>query len=315
MGSLHPTDEVRQRPRIGVTLMVDASETGHPAPRYSMSRAYFTAVRAAGGIPVALVPGAVEELSLYLAPHRSNAGAGGPSSGASCVETQPWDAVAGQPQADDPLAVDGLCLTGGGDLDPGRYGQTRHLACQEPDPERDEMEFRILDLIGASRLPILAICRGLQVANAYYGGGLHQDLATHCPSAFKHDYFKGFPRDMMSHDVSISAGSRLSACVGNDALAVNSFHHQAIARVAPGWKATAWASDGIIEAIEPDSALHGSSHAEVGASGRHSVRTDRFFLGVQWHPECLMAYARQRAIFSAFMDAAREHRRRLLPVG
>lgn len=259
--------DAAERPRIGVTLMLDAPEGGFPSPRYSMSRAYFAAIRAAGGVPVALVPGALDELPLYLAPQRGG------------------------------LALDGLCLTGGGDLDPRYFGEERHGACQEPDRERDLMEVRILDLARERAIPVLAICRGFQILNAYHGGTLCQDLAALRPGAFKHDYFKGYPRDMLAHEVSIEPHSGLARIAGPDPLPVNSFHHQALGAMAPGWRATAWSADGLVEAMEPAGEETGSENA-------------RFLLAVQWHPECLIAYERHRRIFAAFLSAAARFRTR-----
>ncbi len=297
VGDVPHSPAVAKRPRIGLTLMLDAPEAGFPSPRYSMSRAYFAAIRAAGGVPVALVPGALEELDLYLSPQ-----------GVSRVPS---------------LALDGLCLTGGGDLDPRYYGAERHEACQEPDRERDSMEYRILDLIARSSIPVLAICRGFQILNAFHGGTLCQDLAVLRRSAFKHDYFRGFPRDMLAHEVRIEPGSALGRIVGSDPLPVNSFHHQAVDEIAPGWRATAWSADGLIEAMEPvdrkgpaeagRAADRQTGKARSGAGSRPS-RDEGFLLALQWHPECLTAYARHRAVFAAFVAAAQRYRERSLNV-
>lgn len=262
------------RPCIGVTLMLDLPERDRHAPRYSMNRAYFDALRQAGGIPVPLVPGDPSEIAWALGPEADRA-----------RERE------GEPGG----LLDGLCLTGGGDPDPALYGQPRRSACGEPEPERDALETALLARVRAGGLPLLAICRGIQILNVAWGGTLVQDIGSERPDCDKHDYFQsqGHARDHIAHPIEIAAGSRLRELLGGATHPVNSLHHQALDRLAPGLRVTARAPDGIVEAVELD-----------GAQG-----AERFVLGVQFHPEELTAMASIRDLFAGFVAAAAEHRR------
>jgi putative glutamine amidotransferase len=137
----------------------------------------------------------------------------------------------------------------------------------------------------ARALPTLAICRGVQLLNVALGGTLVQDIPSDHPSPLQHD--AGSPRDARVHDISIATGSRLAAAVGATTLQVNSFHHQAIARVAPPLAACAWASDGVIEGVE-------------------ATDDTWWALGVQWHPEELVGSLEpwDRELFSALVERA-----------
>jgi len=249
---------VRNRPRIGLTLMLDQPERDQHLPRYGMNRSYFDAIRRAGGVPVPLTPGDEEEIDLYL-------GAGAP------------------------LALDGVCLAGGGDLDPSYFGQQMRPGCLQPDSERDAMEIALLGRARDLDLPILAICRGIQVLNASWGGTLIQDIATERPDAQEH-YFtmeKGFPRHHLAHEIRITPDCRLQGILGATRLHVNSIHHQAVDEVASGLVATAWAPDGIIEGLEIASP------------------SDRFVVGVQFHPEDIQHLDPMRRLFQRFVERSR----------
>jgi putative glutamine amidotransferase len=258
--------EAWTRPRIGVTLMVDEPELDRHLPRYGMNRSYFTAIRNAGGIPVPLAPGAVEELRLYFR-----------------------DPAA--PDVAPPLELDGICFTGGGDLDPSYFGQERHPLCGAPDVERDRMEMALLDLIRPGRIPILAICRGIQVLNVVWGGTLIQDIASQMPTAAEHYFRAPSPRDHPAHEIRIASESRLARILRCTALTTNSIHHQAVEVLGDGLVATAWAPDGIIEALEAA-----------------DPKDDRYLIAVQFHPEDLQALAPIGRLFASLVAAAREYR-------
>jgi putative glutamine amidotransferase len=246
-------------------------------PRYGMNLTYFEAIRRCGGIPVPLAPGPPEEMEVFLAR--------GSATG---------------------FALDGLCLTGGGDPDPSLFGQERRPHCGEPDLERDRTELHLLSLVRETDLPILAVCRGIQVLNVACGGTLIQDIASERPEAQKHDFWNGYPRDKLAHDIRIASGSLLYRIVGSDSLRVNSLHHQALDRIGEGLVATAWAPDGIIEAAELAREESGEASGNATAPGSAG---SRFLLGVQFHPEDLQALEPMRKLFQALVDAARGFRR------
>ena len=184
----------------------------------------------------------------------------------------------------------GLVLSHGGDIDPTLYGEKQHSAAQDGMIERDTYELEIVRRALDADLPILAICRGIQVLNVTYGGTLIQDIPTEVPGALEHQIHE--PRHAIAHDVWITKGSRLWNVLGeslgqSDTCPVNSRHHQAIKRVADGFAVSATAPDGIIEAIErPDS---------------------RFCIGVQWHPENFWRTGEFRPLFEALSEAC-EHK-------
>ena len=177
----------------------------------------------------------------------------------------------------DALACDGLLLPGGGDMDPAFYGQERIPACGEPNLLRDAAEPKLLRAFLAADKPVLGICRGIQVMNVVLGGTLYQDIKPfeHVPH---NDHWAKV------HTVTVRRGTLLSRLLGQDTVLVNSQHHQAASRVAPGLEIAALSEDGFIEALEKPDA--------------------KFCLGVQWHPEWLSeADPRQQALFDAFVKA------------
>ena len=184
--------------------------------------------------------------------------------------------------------LDGLFLPGGVDVDPAAYGEPRTNLCGRIDTARDWTELLLVRWALADRKPVLAVCRGAQLVNVAVGGSLYQDVGTQHPEAIKHDHFPvgGRRRDALAHEVHLVAGSRLQRLLGTDSLAVNSMHHQGIARLAPGLVPVATSPDGLIEGVET-----GNGH---------------FLIGVQWHPEDLVDVdPRMRRLFEAFIDAAR----------
>jgi putative glutamine amidotransferase len=218
--------------------------------RFYLARFYSEAVEAAGGLPV----------HLPLIP-------------------QP-DFISGVMRS-----LDGLLLPGSdSDMDPLRYGHEPHPRLGHVHPEKDETDLLTLAEAENSAMPVFAICFGLQSLNVSRGGTLIQDIGSQHANAIKHE--QGAPRDRTSHRVRILEGSMLGQLAGSDSAPVNSHHHQAIQNLGRELVATAWASDGIVEAVE-------------------DPRSDRFVVGVQWHPE--LGWERDqlsRSLFSRFVSEA-----------
>ena len=181
----------------------------------------------------------------------------------------------------------GLLLPGGADVDPARYGQARHSTVADVDATRDEYEITLVRAAVAADLPVLAICRGLQVMNVAMGGSLIQDIPSQVGTTVPHQV--AAPKDAIAHDVSIAAGSQLAMLVGGAVvegrLLVNSRHHQAVERIAAGFVVTSEAPDGVIEAMELPAA--------------------RFCVGVQWHPENFVERGTFLPLFAGLISAAR----------
>jgi putative glutamine amidotransferase len=220
--------------------------------RFYLSRYYSEAIEAAGGTPchISLIPR--------------------PDYIASIVD-----------------GLDGVLLPGSdSDVDPVRYGAEPHRALGSVHPLKDQTDLLVLDEIEKRGLPLLAICFGMQVLNVHRGGTLIQDLPTQMPDAIKHE--QGVPRDRPSHRVRLLGGSTLATLANAETALVNSHHHQAIETVGRELIASAWTSDGLVEAIE-------------------DPRTDRSVLGVQWHPELGWQADRfSQAIFTQFVSEARQ---------
>lgn len=260
------------RPLIGVTVgsqggrWPDGGTAGTEAARaLCLDGGYARAIEAAGGIPALLPP-------------QDPAGAG------------------------EILArLDGLLLPGGPDLDPLHFGEEPLPETGRIDPERDIWELALAHAALAGDVPVLGICRGIQVMNVAAGGGLYQDIARQARGALKHQ--QDAPRWYPTHSLTVQPGSRLAALLAAPPAAppgegmacaagggppggvsaplrirVNSFHHQAVWEVAPGFIACARAPDGIVEAVE-----------RPGAT---------FALGVQWHPEGM--WEREAGAFALF---------------
>jgi putative glutamine amidotransferase len=234
-------------PLIGVSMSLTVGTT--PERAY-VNLAYLRAVEQAGGIPVPLPPG--------LAPPTREA---------------LW------------RRLDALVLTGGGDVDPARFGEAPHATVYDVSPARDDLELALTARALAEQRPVLAICRGVQVLNVALGGTLHQHLADEPGGPIVHAQTE--PRQQPTHPVKVAVeGTRLGRIVGTDELAVNSMHHQGLKRLGRGLREVAWAPDGVVEAVEMDG--------------------DAFVVGVQWHPEELVGHdATARALFAAVVAAAR----------
>jgi putative glutamine amidotransferase len=187
--------------------------------------------------------------------------------------------------------LDGVMLAGGVDLDPQCFGEAPHPALGNTDPDRDAVELRLVRWALADGKPVLGLCRGLQVINVAVGGSLHQDLASECPRAIKHDYLPtaGYQRDHLAHPVQLEPGTRLASVLSSSQVLVNSMHHQGIKRLGVDLIASAHAPDGLIEAIETPGPA--------------------FVVGVQWHPEALESrQPHPRRLFREFVAAAQRWR-------
>lgn len=178
--------------------------------------------------------------------------------------------------------VDGICLSGGPDLDPLNYGAGPHPELGPTEPDLDRFELAVARRADARQMPILAICRGMQALNVVRGGTLHQ----HLPDVSNHVHHRQRePGSEATHRIEVDPGSRLAALLGETELDVNSFHHQAVDRLGDGLAVGARAPDGTVEAIEDP--------------GR------RFLLGVQWHAETLVHRSCDAALFRGFVAACR----------
>jgi putative glutamine amidotransferase len=237
-------------PLIGVTTSISVGTT--PERAY-VNSAYLHAVQQAGGVPVPLPP----QLSAAA-----------------------LGVIARE--------LDGLLLTGGGDVDPARFGEAPHPNLYDVAPPRDALETEAVRIALERRLPILAVCRGIQVLNVALGGTLYQDVGTEPGTALQHSQqHDGVPRDQPSHKVRVAPGSRLARVLGADELEVNSMHHQAVKALGAGLRAVAWAPDEVVEGVELDDPA-------------------RLVLGVQWHPEELVGDSEPaRRLFAALIAAAK----------
>jgi putative glutamine amidotransferase len=184
--------------------------------------------------------------------------------------------------------VDGILLPGGADVDPALYGAERHAATVDAEPGRDAFELELARRALEADVPLLAICRGVQVLNVAVGGTLVQDIPSALPASLPHAVPQ--PLDGPCHEVAIRGGSKLAGLLGSEQRHVNSRHHQAIERVGDGLTVSASAPDGVIEGVEKPDA--------------------RFCIGVQWHPENFWRTGEFTALFNGVVDAARTARRR-----
>jgi putative glutamine amidotransferase len=231
------------KPVIGITTAYNPEQD-----HYFLRNRYVGGVRQAGGLPL-LLPYLPDDESLVICARR----------------------------------LDGLLLTGGGDIHPFLFGEEPNRKLGAFDPERDAFEIAIMKTMLNLRKPVLGICRGIQVINVALGGTLYQDLETQLPGSLQHQ--QQAARRHPAHGVTVQPESRLAGILGSARLRVNSLHHQAIRDPAPGLRVTAWADDGVIEGVE--------------APG------DPLLLGVQWHPEDLWRHDPAAAsLFRALVQAA-----------
>ena len=185
--------------------------------------------------------------------------------------------------------IDGVLLTGGGDVDPAFYGEARHESIQDAEPGRDEFELDLARRAMEGDVPVLAICRGAQVLNVAAGGTLVQDIPTAVTTELSHRITE--PKNCVAHDIQVARDSRLHSALGDAVSAscacrVNSRHHQSVGKLGHNITASAAASDGVIEGIEAPDAT--------------------FCVGVQWHPENFWRTGEFKPLFDAFVAAARE---------
>jgi len=230
-------------PLIGISCSYDQKEE-----RFFIADAYCEAVVKSGGYPV-ILPGiaGVKISRPYLA------------------------------------AVNGLILTGGGDVDPVYFNEEPQLGLGEITPDRDRFEIMLVKAALRKNIPILGICRGAQVLNIACGGTVIQHIPSGVRKPLKH--FQSAPRWYPTHKITVADNSRLAKIMGIRVARVNSFHHQAVRQPAPGFTACARSSDEVIEAIE---------HPGY-----------RFVIGVQWHPECMVDKDKNSAqLFREFIAAA-----------
>jgi putative glutamine amidotransferase len=252
------------RPLIAVTTSevrpgTSVTPTRHGEPsqlEMALGLRYLHAIEAAGGVPVVVPPLQADCLDALLS------------------------------------RVAGVCLSGGPDLDPESYGERRH-ACLGPTESRlDIFELALAKAADARRLPTLAICRGMQLLNVARGGTLHQHLPDVVGGRIVHR--QSLTGDRATHWVTLVPSSRVSQILDRRRAKVNSFHHQAIAKLGEGLAVTGRASDGTIESVE-------------------AVDRD-FVVGVQWHAECLVDRAGQAALFRTFVDAACQYDEAAAPI-
>ncbi len=191
---------------------------------------------------------------------------------------------------DEALAgADGLMLTGGDDVEPSQYGEAAHETTVPAEAGRDEFELALVRAARDRRLPVFAICRGVQVLNVACGGTLLQDIPSYVSGGVKHSL--AVPPNTpytLAHEVWLEKDTLLARLLGErlngDSCEVNSRHHQSVKSVAPGFRVSATAPDGVIEAIEDPA--------------------QPFCLGVQWHPENFWRTGEFRPLFEGFLEAA-----------
>ncbi|MEW6522354.1 MAG: gamma-glutamyl-gamma-aminobutyrate hydrolase family protein [Bacillota bacterium] len=217
----------------------------HEKERYALSPEYTRGIRAAGGVPV-MIPFLDEEATCRL------------------LEV-----------------LDGIILSGGVDVDPSHFGEEPLPQLGRVCPERDRAELILTRNALERRIPVLGICRGVQVLNVAAGGTLVQDIPCQVKPSLKHS--QAAPRWYPTHAVEMDDRSTVARLLGASTIRVNSFHHQSVAQPAPGFTITARAPDGVIEAIEGPG----------------------FAVGVQWHPECMWEKdQRFLQLFRGLVDAA-----------
>jgi putative glutamine amidotransferase len=234
---------VGARPLIGLDCRYESDEEYPALDRLSMRVPYYQALIAVGALPVVI-----------------------PVVDDRCLLAQYLE------------ILDGFVFTGGRDVSPEAYGQSRHPETKECDPKRFACDRALAELLLDGDTPVLAICLGMQLINVVYGGTLIQHIETD----IQHTVVR--PGQDSFHLITIEEGSSLHRILGATAVEVNSGHHQAVYELAPGLRPLASAPDGIIEAIQ---------------------MTDRtFFLGVQWHPERIVERSEQLELFKAFVAAA-----------
>jgi putative glutamine amidotransferase len=216
---------------------------------FYLPSAYLDAVRAAGGVPVLLTPGESDLPSLLG-------------------------------------LLNGIVFSGGGDIEPEQYGGQHHHTVYAIDPERDEFDLALASLALQGSLPILGICRGMQVLNVAAGGNLVVHVGDRYGSQILHRTEQ--PRHPVEHVVQVEPASRLATILDQTEMPIVSWHHQAVDRLAAGWQVVASAADGVVEAME------------------HQHHP--WAIALQWHPELSAEAPWHQRLFEALIDAAGQHR-------
>ncbi|MGB8658658.1 MAG: gamma-glutamyl-gamma-aminobutyrate hydrolase family protein [Candidatus Zixiibacteriota bacterium] len=244
-------------PIIGITCSMEYDIEGREYPTaYAfdyLKRNYYEAVEQSGGIPMALPNSRrIENVNSLL------------------------------------KVVDGLLISGGNDVDPACYGEERKAENLSITPERDHLEMALVNQAHALQMPMLAICRGMQLANVVFGGSLYQDSSFE-PEFLDHT-LEGSTTYHKKHPVIIKEGSKLFQIVKERRIMVNTSHHQMVKNVGTGLVVSAWSEkDGVIEALETED--------------------DRFLICVQWHPELLKEKS-SAVLFDALIQSADEFKSR-----
>lgn len=184
--------------------------------------------------------------------------------------------------------VDGILFTGGPDVHPFYFGEDTHLNCGNVSPLRDRMELALLPMVMEAKKPVLGICRGIQLVNVCLGGTLYQDLPSQTKPEFPISHRQPFHYTNYSHRVTLDQQSKLAGICGRTEIQVNSMHHQAVKKLAPGLNAVGYSADGIIEALEmPDYP---------------------YLICVQWHPEYLYPFDEAaKNLFVSFVEASKKY--------
>lgn len=238
-------------PMIGVTAYRNLSRSGFP--QFSANQNYIQSVIQAGACPLIIPPG-LRKTDL-----------------------------------DDLLShLDGLLLSGGGDIHPHFYASETHPLVADVDLERDELELALFEKSLLHRMPLLGICRGFQLINVGLGGSLYEDIQDQKSESIKHDYSPGWPRDYLAHPVLLEPGKYLAQLFGVTQVEVNSLHHQGVRRLSEHLDALGSAPDGIYEAFQ--------------------IRDYPYGVAVQWHPEEMQSDPKMRALFRSFVEASQAFR-------
>ncbi|MGA2504845.1 MAG: gamma-glutamyl-gamma-aminobutyrate hydrolase family protein [Anaerolineales bacterium] len=234
-------------PIIGVTTYQGKNEEGFPIS--ALQRAYVDCLCQAGAVPILILTSLPYESLLPLLNR-----------------------------------LDGILFTGGGDIAIDRFGGTLHPRINNVDPERDSIELSLLASSIKIIKPFLGICRGFQLINVGMGGTLFTDIEDQKPGAVKHDYYPDYPRNYLAHNIEVKKGTRLEKILGKTDISVNSLHHQGAKDIPVSLIQSAFAPDGLVEAVElPD---------------------HPFGIAVQWHPEWLTNQPSMRRLFRALVEAA-----------
>ncbi|OLZ10005.1 gamma-glutamyl-gamma-aminobutyrate hydrolase family protein [Sulfobacillus thermosulfidooxidans] len=236
------------KPLIGISVSREIGSDN--VPRDFLRATYLHAIQLAGGIPI-LLPNIPESQEALKVCH-------------------------------------GLLLTGGGDYDPARYGQSdKGTKWDGVSTDRDETELLLIRTAYDLAMPIFGICRGIQALAVAGDGSLIQDIPTTYPDSVLHHH-QSAPRSSPTHQVTVDKSSHLASILGTEQVVVNSFHHQAVDQVPKNWVVNAHAEDGVIEGME--------------------LPQYPFGIGVQWHPEDLVdSFQEARQLFIAFVQAARQY--------